>query len=77
MCAASVYPEPGSNSHINGLFTSTIFIAYLNNFLILSSSTLNYFLAVIYSQYFFIDSFFLSPFIGFSKVYYLLFNVLF
>ena len=57
MCAASVYPEPGSNSLVNGIYSSHI--SMLPIYLFLS------YLALYFADHFFIDSLLLSSFIGF------------
>ena len=52
MCAASVYPEPGSNSLVNGIYSSHI--SMLPIYLFLSC------LALYFADHFFIDSLLLS-----------------
>ena len=52
MCAASVYPEPGSNSLVNGIYPSHI--SMLPIYLFLS------YLALYFADHFFIDSLLLS-----------------
>ena len=52
MCAASVYPEPGSNSLVNGIYSSHI--SMLPIYLFLS------YLALYFAEHFFIDSLLLS-----------------
>ena len=52
MCAASVYPEPGSNSLVNGIYSSHI--SMLPIYLFLS------YLALYFADHFFIDSLLLS-----------------
>ena len=52
MCAASVYPEPGSNSLVNGIYSSHI--SMLPIYLFLS------YLALYFADLFFIDSLLLS-----------------
>ena len=63
MCAASVYPEPGSNSLVFGIHI--YFRSYKS-----SSSFLTHFLIFFFGST-------ILPLLVFSKVYCLLFNVLF